>query len=231
LLSETKRDCKAWTRTLPFTRRPLTVLHISSRDVLRELRALWENAVSKSGAIGEYVGAAVKTEPVTSGEPVGRVDQFIPPEPVKIQASTNEESNSKRSLEEVEKEEQGEQEEQEKEKPPQKKQHVETGNTQGAVDKGGKEDEEDQQGEDDELGSDLDDSEIDANLNENDDLADVDNLAGRIDEKNVSNSILGLFDRVHRSKSKWKVTLRGCVANINGRDYLFKKLIGDFDFS
>jgi len=40
--------------------------------VLRELRALWENNVSRSGAIGEYVGA-VKTEmtAVGSGTPVG----------------------------------------------------------------------------------------------------------------------------------------------------------------
>ena len=40
--------------------------------MLRELRALWENNVSRSGAIGEYVGA-VKTEmtSVGSGTPVG----------------------------------------------------------------------------------------------------------------------------------------------------------------
>ena len=89
----------------------------------------------------------------------------------------------------------------------------------------------DDEGEDDDelLGSDLDDSEIDE-LNEKDDLADVDNL-DKIDESKVKNVVLGQFERVHRSKNRWKVNLKGCVANINGKDYLFKKLTGEMDFS
>lgn len=85
--------------------------------------------------------------------------------------------------------------------------------------------------EDDEepLGSDLDDSEIEA-LGEQDDLADADSL-NKVDESKVKNMVFGQFERVHRSKNKWKVNLKGCVASINGRDYLFKKLTGEMDFS
>lgn len=90
-------------------------------------------------------------------------------------------------------------------------------------------DDDDEDEEDDLLGSDLDDSEIDE-LNEKDDLADVDNL-DEIDESKVKNMVLGQFERVHRSKNRWKVNLKGCVANINGKDYLFKKLTGEMDFS
>ncbi len=90
-------------------------------------------------------------------------------------------------------------------------------------------DDEDEGDDDELLGSDLDDSEIDE-LNEKDDLADVDNL-DKIDESKVKNIVLGQFERVHRSKNRWKVNLKGCVANINGRDFLFKKLTGEMDFS
>jgi len=87
----------------------------------------------------------------------------------------------------------------------------------------------DTDGEEEELGSDLDDSELDE-LNEDDDLADVDDHE-QIDESGIKNVILGQFERVHRSKSKWKVNLKSCVGHINGKDYLFKKMTGEMDFS
>lgn len=87
----------------------------------------------------------------------------------------------------------------------------------------------DTDGDEEELGSELDDSEIDE-LNEDDDLADVDDHE-KIDESGIKNVILGQFERVHRSKSKWKVNLKSCVGHINGKDYLFKKMTGEMDFS
>lgn len=87
----------------------------------------------------------------------------------------------------------------------------------------------DTDGEAEELGSELDDSEIDE-LNEDDDLADVDDHE-KIDESGINNIILGQFERVHRSKSKWKVNLKSCIGHINGKDYLFKKMTGEMDFS
>ena len=89
--------------------------------------------------------------------------------------------------------------------------------------------EEDEDDDEEALGSDLDDSEIEA-LGVQDDLADVDSLK-KVDESKVKNMVFGQFERVHRSKNKWKVNLKGCVASINGRDYLFKKLTGEMDFS
>lgn len=50
-------------------------------------------------------------------------------------------------------------------------------------------------------------------------------------EPETSNLTLAQFDRVHRSKSKYKCSLREGVMNIMGRDYLFSTATGDFDWS
>lgn len=66
------------------------------------------------------------------------------------------------------------------------------------------------------------------------DLNDLDDLAGvdddEIDESSVKDVIVGMFDKVHRSKNKWKVNLKDCVVTIKGRDYLLKKATGDMSF-
>lgn len=72
--------------------------------------------------------------------------------------------------------------------------------------------------------------ENDEELGEEDDLADVDDHE-EIDEDDVKNRILGTFEKVHRTKSKWKLNLKNCVATINGKEYLFKKIAGDLDFA
>jgi hypothetical protein len=69
-----------------------------------------------------------------------------------------------------------------------------------------------------------------AELGEEDDLADVDDHE-EIDEDAVKNVVLGTFEKVHRSKAKWRLNLTNCVANVNGRDYLLKKLVGELNFS
>jgi hypothetical protein len=66
-------------------------------------------------------------------------------------------------------------------------------------------------------------------LNEGDDLADVDDHE-EIDEDLIKDVVLGQFEKVHRSKAKWKVNLKNCVATINGVDYLLKKVTGEMNF-
>jgi hypothetical protein len=66
-------------------------------------------------------------------------------------------------------------------------------------------------------------------LNEGDDLADVDDHE-EIDEDLIKDVMLGQFEKVHRSKAKWKVNLKNCVATINGVDYLLKKVTGEMNF-
>lgn len=67
-------------------------------------------------------------------------------------------------------------------------------------------------------------------LNEDDDLADVDDHE-EIDEDSIRNVMLGQFEKVHRSKAKWRINLKNTVATVNGRDYLFKKVTGEMNFS
>lgn len=160
------------------------------RDVLRELRALWENNVSKSGAIGEYVGGPLRREgsAVASGEPVGAT---LPPAPVPARPT---ESSIK--IEDSIKTEQPDQEEQTEQTNSSGKRPLET--SAGAGGDGEKPEKKrqnvGQQDDDDELlGSDLDDSEI----GELDDLAGAD-AAGQVDENNAANSVLGTFERVAR---------------------------------
>ncbi|KAG0349560.1 hypothetical protein BG004_004413 [Podila humilis] len=69
----------------------------------------------------------------------------------------------------------------------------------------------DDEQDDTELGSDLDDSEDD------------------MDEE-LDNIGLCQYDKVSRTKNKWKFVLKDGILLINGRDYLFHKANGDCDF-
>ena len=51
-----------------------------------------------------------------------------------------------------------------------------------------------------------------------------------VDEASVNNVVLGQFEKVQRSKSKWKVVLKDCVLTLNGRDYLVRRCTGEMDF-
>ncbi|WFD07278.1 transcription factor IIA subunit alpha [Malassezia vespertilionis] len=74
-----------------------------------------------------------------------------------------------------------------------------------------KRDAKDEGGDSDEIGSDLDDSEEE----EGDGNEDM---------------MLCLYDKVQRVKNKWKCVLRDGVASIHGRDYLFSKCNGEFEW-
>lgn len=67
-------------------------------------------------------------------------------------------------------------------------------------------------------------------LGEADDLADVDDHE-EIDEDAIKDVILGQFDKVHRSKAKWRINLKNCIATIGGRDYVLKKVTGEMNFT
>ncbi|VFQ76796.1 unnamed protein product [Cuscuta campestris] len=75
--------------------------------------------------------------------------------------------------------------------------------------------------------NDLDDDDEDP-LNENDDdeLDDVD----QGEDLNTSHLVLAQFDKVTRTKSRWKCTLKDGIMHINNKDILFNKAMGEFDF-
>jgi len=63
-----------------------------------------------------------------------------------------------------------------------------------------------------------------------DDISDSDdNSNGNAAElQDISNLILAQFEKVTRSKSKWKCVLKEGMMNINGKDYTFSKATGEF---
>ncbi|KZO98800.1 hypothetical protein CALVIDRAFT_534879 [Calocera viscosa TUFC12733] len=70
---------------------------------------------------------------------------------------------------------------------------------------------------DEEIGSDLDDTD-DEELGEDDEGDD-----GR-------DSVLCTWDKVQRVKNKWKCVLKDGIMHVNGKDYLFSKCTGEFDW-
>ncbi|XP_057536067.1 transcription initiation factor IIA large subunit-like [Amaranthus tricolor] len=65
-------------------------------------------------------------------------------------------------------------------------------------------------------------------LNENDDedLDDID----QAEELNTQHLVLAQFDKVTRTKSRWKCTLKDGIMHISNKDILFNKASGEFDF-
>ncbi|KAL2489012.1 Transcription factor IIA [Forsythia ovata] len=72
------------------------------------------------------------------------------------------------------------------------------------------------------------DDDEDEPLNEDDDdeLDDVD----QGEDLNTTHLILAQFDKVTRTKSRWKCTLKDGIMHINNKDILFNKATGEFDF-
>lgn len=65
------------------------------------------------------------------------------------------------------------------------------------------------------LGSDLDD--------------DDDEEEDAVDEE-AMNKVLCQYEKVHRSKNKWKCVLKDGIMNVNGHDYVFHRAQCDFEF-
>lgn len=68
-------------------------------------------------------------------------------------------------------------------------------------------------------------------LNEDDDDEDdLDDFDQGEEEPNTQHLVLAQFDKVTRTKSRWKCTLKDGIMHINSRDILFNKANGEFDF-
>ncbi|KAJ6299596.1 hypothetical protein OIU76_020548 [Salix suchowensis] len=74
------------------------------------------------------------------------------------------------------------------------------------------------------------DEDDDEPLNEDDD--DDEDLDGvdQGEELSTQHLILAQFDKVTRTKSRWKCTLKDGIMHINNKDILFNKATGEFDF-
>ncbi|CAA0841835.1 Transcription factor IIA- alpha/beta subunit [Striga hermonthica] len=77
-----------------------------------------------------------------------------------------------------------------------------------------------------ENGDDDDDEDEPLNENDDDDLDDGD----QGEDLNTSHLVLAQFDKVTRTKSRWKCTLKDGIMHINNKDILFNKATGEFDF-
>ncbi|KAJ7947603.1 transcription initiation factor IIA large subunit [Quillaja saponaria] len=71
-----------------------------------------------------------------------------------------------------------------------------------------------------------DDDEPPLNENDDDDFDDVD----QGDDQDTQHLVLAQFDKVTRTKSRWKCTLKDGIMHINNKDVLFNKATGEFDF-
>ncbi|XP_031693243.1 transcription initiation factor IIA subunit 1 isoform X7 [Oncorhynchus kisutch] len=63
-------------------------------------------------------------------------------------------------------------------------------------------------------------------LNSEDDVSDEEDQE-LFDTENV---VVCQYDKIHRSKNKWKFHLKDGIMNLNGRDYVFSKAIGDAEW-
>uniref|UniRef100_A0A452YAB8 Transcription initiation factor IIA subunit 1 n=1 Tax=Aegilops tauschii subsp. strangulata TaxID=200361 RepID=A0A452YAB8_AEGTS len=76
-----------------------------------------------------------------------------------------------------------------------------------------------------------DDDDDEPPLNEDDDDDDeIDDLQDGDEEPNTQHLVLAQFDKVTRTKNRWKCTLKDGIMHLNGRDVLFNKASGEFDF-
>jgi len=76
-----------------------------------------------------------------------------------------------------------------------------------------------------------DDDDDEPPLNEDDDDDDeLDDLEEGEDEPNTQHLVLAQFDKVTRTKNRWKCTLKDGIMHLNGRDVLFNKATGEFEF-
>ncbi|XP_063757921.1 transcription initiation factor IIA subunit 1 isoform X4 [Eleginops maclovinus] len=63
-------------------------------------------------------------------------------------------------------------------------------------------------------------------LNSGDDVSDEEDQE-LFDTENV---VVCQYDKIHRSKNKWKFHLKDGIMNLNGKDYVFSKAIGDAEW-
>lgn len=75
---------------------------------------------------------------------------------------------------------------------------------------------------------DLDDEAINSDLDDSDD--DALRAEGDDEDEGDVQTVLCLFDKVQRTKNKWKCVLKDGIVNVNGRDFAFNKANGEFEW-
>ncbi|KAK0731443.1 transcription factor IIA, alpha/beta subunit [Lasiosphaeris hirsuta] len=73
---------------------------------------------------------------------------------------------------------------------------------------------------------DLDDDAINSDLDDPDDDKDDD----EDDDDSMGHMMLCMYDKVQRVKNKWKCTLKDGVLTVNGREYVFHKATGEYEW-
>ncbi|CAK0758738.1 hypothetical protein CVIRNUC_002643 [Coccomyxa viridis] len=62
-------------------------------------------------------------------------------------------------------------------------------------------------------------------------FSDVSSEPDEEDDQQIANILVGQYEKVTRSRSKWKVHLKEGVMRLNGKDHLFRTALGDMQFS
>ncbi|KAI0126441.1 transcription factor IIA [Xylariales sp. AK1849] len=80
-------------------------------------------------------------------------------------------------------------------------------------------------GDDDDVKSEQDDEAINSDLDDTDDNLDEDD-----DDVEGGQIMLCMYDKVQRVKNKWKCVLKDGVLSVNGKDYVFHKASGEYEW-
>ncbi|CRK31467.1 hypothetical protein BN1723_000673, partial [Verticillium longisporum] len=82
-------------------------------------------------------------------------------------------------------------------------------------------------GEDDEDGPEIaDEDAINSDLDDSDDEKDDD----EVDDEGLGHIMLCMYDKVQRVKNKWKCVLKDGVLTVNGKEYVFHKATGEYEW-
>ncbi|POY73941.1 hypothetical protein BMF94_2983 [Rhodotorula taiwanensis] len=77
-------------------------------------------------------------------------------------------------------------------------------------------------------GEDEDDEDaINSDLDDEDEEAEDEEAADGVETRDF---VIALYEKVQRTKNKWKVTLKDGLISVNGREYLFAKCAGEFEW-
>jgi transcription initiation factor TFIIA large subunit len=102
------------------------------------------------------------------------------------------------------------------------------------------EDEDEEDDDDDDLDDDVDDKDDDREdeqedegqdeepLNSGDDVSDAEDSNDKLYE--IDNVVVCQYDKITRTRNKWKFHLKDGIMNLNGKDYVFQKANGDAEW-
>jgi transcription initiation factor TFIIA large subunit len=65
-------------------------------------------------------------------------------------------------------------------------------------------------------------------LNSDDDVSDAEGSSERLYD--IENVVVCQFDKITRTRNKWKFHLKDGIMNLNGKDYVFQKATGDAEW-